>query len=177
MSKDTSDTQGNTPGGPGKSAATSGQQQDLLAHALGVAGERRVAVFPEAHQVKQLVHLRLQHPAGQGAQAVHQLKILAAAKVRIEVRLLGDVADPALKGLQILAGSGEGKSVTRAQKTPFPAVGSAPPCVRAGRIRARRREADYTAPVSSRVDLGCAGATADDSDHRTRRRRVRAMVP
>jgi len=46
-----------------------GQQQDLLAHALGIAGQRGVAVFPEPGQVEQLVRLRLQHPAGQAAQA------------------------------------------------------------------------------------------------------------
>ena len=78
-----------------------GEEEDFLAHAFGIGGERRVAVVPEADEAEEFVHLGLQGAAGNPAQASGELEIFAAGEVGVEVRLFGDVADAALEGFEI----------------------------------------------------------------------------
>jgi hypothetical protein len=72
-----------------------GEQEDLLPHALGVRGERGVAIVPEADEAEDLVHFGFEDAAGKAAQTAGELEVLAAAEVGIEVGLLGDVAEAA----------------------------------------------------------------------------------
>ena len=79
-----------------------GGEQNLLAHALRIRGERRMAVIPERECPKEFVHLRFQNAARHAAKPAHQLQILPAAKMRVEVSLLGHVADAPLERGEIL---------------------------------------------------------------------------
>ena len=60
-----------------------------------------MAVVPQADQAEQFVHLAVEREAGYPAETSGELQIFAAGEVRIEVRLLGDVADAALEGLEV----------------------------------------------------------------------------
>jgi hypothetical protein len=80
-----------------------GEQEDFLAHALGVGGERGVAIVPEADEAEEFVHFGFEDAAGKAAQAAGELEVFAAAEVGIEVGLLGDVAEAALEALQVAA--------------------------------------------------------------------------
>ena len=62
-----------------------------------------MAVLPEADEAEQLVHLGFERASLDAAQAPDQLQILAAAEVRIQVRLLGHVADASLVGFEVAA--------------------------------------------------------------------------
>ena len=45
----------------------SGEQENFLAHALGVGGEGGVAIFPEADEAQEFVHLGFQDPTRKAA--------------------------------------------------------------------------------------------------------------
>ena len=79
-----------------------GGEENLLAHALGVRRQRRVAVVPEREGAEEFVHLGFEDAARHAAQPAHQLEILAAGEVRVEVGLLRHVADAPLEGGEIL---------------------------------------------------------------------------
>src|ERR1017187_8066380 len=80
-----------------------GEEEDLLAHALGVPSEPGVAIVPEADEAKELVHFGFEDAARDAAQTAGELEVFAAAEVRIEVGLLGDVAEAALEAFEIAA--------------------------------------------------------------------------
>src|ERR1035441_10550504 len=71
-----------------------GGEQNLLSHALRIRGERRMAVIPERKCPKELVHLGFQDAAGHAAKPAHQLQVLPAGEMRVEVGLLRNAADP-----------------------------------------------------------------------------------
>jgi hypothetical protein len=79
-----------------------GEEEDFLTHALGVAGERGVATVPEADEAEEIVHFGFERAARNAAEAAGELEVFAAAEVGIEVGLLGDVAQAALKGFEIV---------------------------------------------------------------------------
>jgi hypothetical protein len=62
-----------------------------------------VAVVEEADEAQEFVHLGFQDAARKAAQAAGELEVLAPAEVRIEVGFLGDIAEAALKALQVAA--------------------------------------------------------------------------
>jgi len=72
--------------------------ENFLAHPFGIAGEGGVAVFPETRKAEKLVRFVFEEEPAQSAETPDELEMLASAEVRIEVRLLGYVADAALKG-------------------------------------------------------------------------------
>ena len=79
-----------------------GGEENLLAHALGVRREGRVAVVPESEGAEEFVHLGIEDAARHAAKPAHQLEILAAGEVRVEVGLLRHVADAPLEGGEVL---------------------------------------------------------------------------
>ncbi len=79
-----------------------GGEQNFLTHALGVGGERLVAIVPEPEGAEELVHLGLEHGARNSAEAAHQLQVFAAREMGVEVRLFGHVADALLEGGEIV---------------------------------------------------------------------------
>ena len=80
-----------------------GEQENLLAHALGVPSEPGVAIVPEADEAEEFVHFGFEDAAGNAAQTAGELEVFAAAEVGIEVGLLGDVAEAALEALEVAA--------------------------------------------------------------------------
>jgi hypothetical protein len=77
------------------------EEEDFLPHPFGVAGEEGVAIVPKANDAEQFVDARLQRICREAAQAANQLKIFASAKMRVEVRFFGYIAEAALKGFEV----------------------------------------------------------------------------
>ena len=59
-------------------------------------------VVPEGEGAQEFVHLGFENAARHPAEAAHQLQILAAGEMRVQVSFLGHVADAALKGCEIV---------------------------------------------------------------------------
>src|SRR6516225_10000116 len=79
-----------------------GGEQDLLTHPFGIGGDGAMPVFPERKQPQEFVDLGFENRPRQPAKAPHQLQVLAAGEVRIQVGLLGHVPDTRLKARDVL---------------------------------------------------------------------------
>src|SRR4051812_45186461 len=75
--------------------------QHLLAHPLRIAADRLLRGIAEAEQIEQRGDPLVEHAGRQLAQAADQLEMLAAGEERIQVRLLGDVAEAPPEGHEI----------------------------------------------------------------------------
>ena len=80
-----------------------GGEEDLLAHALGVGGQRDVAVGVQAEEAKQAVDALERGCGGEVAELGDHDEVLEAAEVGVEVRLFGDVAEAAAEGEEVVA--------------------------------------------------------------------------
>lgn len=60
-----------------------GEEENFLAHSLGVGGEGVVAVGPESDEVEEVVHFGFEGVAGNAAEAAGELEVLAAGEVGI----------------------------------------------------------------------------------------------
>src|SRR5206468_3265352 len=71
--------------------------QDALLHALGVGGDRRVAIFVQPKEPQELAGFALDLPLRKLAQAADELQVFEAGQVRIDEGLLGYVAEAAFE--------------------------------------------------------------------------------
>ena len=79
-----------------------GGDQDLLAHALGVAGDGGMAVVVEREKTKQAVDVFLRLTRRQIAKLSDHGEVFGPGEMGVEVWLLGDIAHAALVGDQIV---------------------------------------------------------------------------
>ena len=77
--------------------------QDALLHAFRIGGDRRVTVRMQREQLSRSLARRSVTPRREAAQAAHQLQIFEAREIRVQDRLFGDVAEPALERDRVLA--------------------------------------------------------------------------